>query len=348
MIDANAFGFRRAAAVCAAVAVTLLVGVPTSTAGGDESLDSVLGEIEWGDSKETVLEKLKSEMLAELRQNDEFERDRVKLQEARKRMMDKLDRIKQSYTELDGDTGYDVSVISGEFTPNNNEALLKINDEAAQRFFFFADGRVYKMVVAYRESYLEGVSFKSFIGQVSNKYGGPDDTSSREIGGENKLATATWKSRGTLLEAKNKREIFGTLAMVFSDRQRVEKMAQKEGAFGGSEKGDDSVSNRVEALKKDSGADENENVVDSMVGEEVEVDISTRQENVSEQGPAGQSERAVQDDEQQESEKQAESSTSSSGGSSSGQDDQEEDRDFSNLSADEKQESGDDDELIVY
>jgi hypothetical protein len=329
-----------------------------SVATANQSLDEVLGEIEWSDTRDEVLEKLKSQMFESMRQRADVQHNRVKLQEIRKRMVDKFEEIENSHTELEGEkTGYEVSVISGEYTKNNNESVLTVEDDAAQRYYFFVDGRFYKMVVAYRQSYLDGISFEGFIGQVSRKYGEPKNTTRREIAGEQTLARATWKGSKTLLHAKNKRELFGTFAMVFSDRQRIEKMKANDETIGGSDKNEAQVSDRVESLKEASGKDKNAEVVDGMLSDDVELDISHEQEgkDLDEQGPAGD---ASKTDEEGKEEKQASKQTGdSTGGDSTGssdqssEDDREEDRDFSNISSEsEKKDDSDkeDDELIIY
>jgi hypothetical protein len=339
-----------------AIVLSVLTGVPSVATAG-ESLDEVLGEIEWGDTKDDVLEKLKSQMFESMRERADVQHNRVKLQEIRKRMVDKFEGIKESYTKLEGEkTGYEVSVISGEYTKNNNEAVLTVEDDAAQRYYFFADGQFYKMLVAYRQSYLDGISFEGFIGQVSGKYGEPKDTTRREIAGEETLARATWKDSTTQLQAKNKREMFGTFAMVFADRQRVEKMKANNEAFGGSDKGGTEVSERVESLKEDSGKDKNAEVVDGMLEDEVEVDISREKagEDLDEQGPTGDASKTEEEKKEEKKEqKQASKETGGSAGSSdqSSEDDSEEERDFSDISSEsEKKDESDkeDDELIIY
>ena len=196
---------RTVASVATLIAVCFLLFPATGFAEkGKKDLDAVLGEIDWGDSRATVLKKMKQQMFAKLRKNKELRHDRVKMQQARKRMVEKYKRIKETYTPLSGDrTGYEVSVIAGEYTKNNGEALLKINDRVAQRFFLFLDGEFYKMVVAYRESYLNDVGIKAFVGQVAKKYGQPDGTDYGKVAGEKTLVEATWKDPTTILKAKN-------------------------------------------------------------------------------------------------------------------------------------------------
>ena len=336
-----------------ALCLSLGLAVPAAEAGkSGKDLNHVLGEIEWGDSKDQVLKKLKAKMLKKLRQRKDLRHDRVKMQRAHRRLNDEFEEIKASYQELEGKkTGYEVSVIADEYTKNNSESLLKINDNVAQRFFFFIDGSFYKMVVAYKQHYLENVGFKAFIGQVSKKYGKPDETDYAEIGGEETLALAKWKDGRTILRVKNEQEFFGTYAMAFSDRKLVERMSKKGEAFGGSDKNkeDGGVSSRVESLKSDTAEDESEDVVNGMLGESVEVDLGTKEDKLEDQGPTGKSKEKREEEKQEEvAEKESDSSGSSGGGSSSSSEEEEDkDRDFSNISTD-SEEKEEDDELIIY
>lgn len=252
-------------------------GAPGELRAASTQLSDTLGDIEWGDSRDEVLQTLKRRMLDALKERPDLKHDRVKMQEARKRALDRHDRIADSYEKLEGNkTGYEVSVIAGEFTKNNGESLLRVNDNMAQRFYFFVDGALYKKVVAYKQSAIEGVAFRPFIKRVAEKYGRPIEANSRTIDGEKQLHNVRWADDDTLLRVEDAREFFGTFKMVYSDRNKVESLRAAEGAFGGSEKSDQEVSARVQDLTDDSepATGDEENVVDSMIGESVEVDLS--------------------------------------------------------------------------
>ena len=252
-------------------------GAPGEVRAASTQLSDTLGDIEWGDSRDEVLQKLKRRMLDALKERPDLKHDRVKMQEARKRALDRHERIVESFERLEGNkTGYEVSVIAGEFTKNNGESLLRVNDKMAQRFYFFVDGALYKKVVAYKQSAIEGVDFRPFIKKVAAKYGRPTEANSRTIDGEKQLHNVRWADGDTLLRVEDAREFFGTFKMVYSDRNTVESLRAAEGAFGGSEKSDQEVSARVQDLTDDSepATGDEENVVDSMIGESVEVDLS--------------------------------------------------------------------------
>ncbi len=229
-------------------------------------LADVLGEIKWGDSKEDVLKKMKSSMKKGLIQK-KGSRDMVALQRKRKAIMDRHAKAKKSYKPLSGDdTGYEVSVISDEFSSNNGEAFLQIKDKVAKRFFFFIDGRLYKLVVAYNSSYLKRTGFSSFVASSAQKYGRPAKAEYSEINGKDRLSLVRWVDRGTQLDIKNKRELFATYTMSFADRQVLKRFKKSKRNFGGNNKDEDELSSSVKSLMADSKGSANHDIVDGMTG----------------------------------------------------------------------------------
>lgn len=248
----------------------LLLAAPALAAKND--LSSPLGEIEWGDGKKEVVKKVKKQMLSKLRERDELRRDRVLMQRERKRIVDDVARLEKSYEKLGANSDYRVSVISDEFRKDGGQAMMTIKDRVANRYYFFNDGKLYKMVVAYNQSYLKDVDFETFVVQTAKKYGKPDDTEYGDIGDEEALVKAIWKDGKTILRVDNKREFFGTFTMAFVDQRTVErnkKLAQVERDDGDSDK----VSKRVESLTDISKTDADNDVVDSIVGDS-EIDLN--------------------------------------------------------------------------
>lgn len=325
-----------------------------SSAWAVTDLEDVLGEIQWGDSKSTVLEKLKTKKVDEIRSKRKYRNNRVAMQKARQRAIKDVEQTQKSYQKLEGEkTGYEVSVIAGEFTRNNNEAVMRDQDEKAQKYYFFHDGAFYKLLVAYKQEYVHDIPFDRFVKSVAQKYGNPDDV---EKNGAGELAAASWKGRKTTLRVENQMQFFGNYVMVFADRQKVERMKKKGKKLGGRKKDADQISDRIQKVKQGSDEDPNENVVDDMVGEDVEVDFG-RDKSLEEERPDSEQEEfadkesKTEDDDGEEEEKggdgeqdqaeQASASQPSSGSSGGGQE--------SSSSSDGggEEESGDDD-LVIY
>ena len=285
---------RRMAAMATGLIVLSLMLVPQMAFA---DIGDVLGEIEWGDDRDEVIEKLRTAKLAELREDSSLRRDQSAMQTARQRTLDRVRGIEDSYTELQGEsTDYDVSVIAGEFTSDNNESFLRVRDDVAQRYYFFLEGEFYKLVVAYDHDYVANVGFETFVDQTRQEYGSPTSTERGRVGGHEDMLQAVWTDGNYKLSVDNKRAQFGTFTMTFSDRQRVEELERQGETFGGNdvEEVDTGVSQRVEAVTGPSDEARNENVVGEMVGgDELDVDFSTDEDEKREEEEAEREETAA-------------------------------------------------------
>ncbi len=320
----------------ATLLLALFVSVPAFA--GEGGLAAPLGEIEWGDSKDEVLDKIKDQMLDELRKRDDLRRDRVAMQRARKRVIDKHRDVAESYEKLDDNSGYEVSVIANEFNKNNGESMLRVKDRVASRYYFFVDGGFYKFVVAYNQDYLKDVGFESFIVQTAKKYGRPDDTAYGDIGGEEELKVARWMDKDTVLRVENKKEFFGTFKMVFADRNVLERMNAIEKTLTAESSGDEGISSEVEGLKDGPVEDQNANVVDGLVGD---VDVELNKGRPKDDQVRHDQEKATSGSEEVASKEKSKSKSKKKSKSKSKK---KKDRDFSDLGSD----SGGGDDLIIY
>ena len=242
-----------------------------------ESIEKALGEVKWGASEKELLDILKAQLFEEVEKDEKLKKDALLKQQARKNAMDRYAVIEKSKVELKGNrTGFEVSVVADEFTPNVGESLVHVRDKVAQRYYFFMHGRLYKMVVAYDKEYLKGVEFGPFAAQTAQRYGRPVSTDYGDVFGEEELITVTWQDERSSLSVHNKREFFSTFTMVFSDRARVDELTKRGLSFGGKgkkEKKQAEVSNEVAMLTRDVEKDRNSRVVDDMVGS-VDIDLN--------------------------------------------------------------------------
>jgi hypothetical protein len=189
------------------------------------------------------------------------------MQQARTQVLDEIKQVEDSYKRLQGDrTGFEVSVIAGEFTPNNGESVLRVRDQVAQRFYFFLDGSLYKLVVAYNPDYVRNIGFEAFVSQAARRYGRPEATDYGTIRGEEALVLARWQDGHSELRVENKQEFFATFTMAFSDLSTLQRLQAANRNFGGSDSRQTDVSSTVQQLTEFSVVDRNANIVDSIVG----------------------------------------------------------------------------------
>lgn len=230
------------------------------------ALNEVLGEIKWGDSKQDVIKKIKDKEMATLREDKKITSDAILMQKERKDLLERIATAEKSYARLEGETGYEVSVIADEFSTNNGESFFRMKDKVAQRFYFFIDGKFYKLVVAYNASYVQGIPFESFVGSSVKKYGRPAVAEYDTIRQKEQLALVVWEDPETTLSVKNKKELFDTYTMVFTDRQTVKRLEATNRKFGGAGKEEEEVSATVKALTEEGDYAANANVLDGLVG----------------------------------------------------------------------------------
>ncbi len=238
----------------------------------NSGLDAVLRGLEWNSSSKAVLSHFKKQKQEEFKEISAGERDTLKKETLRKRKMAEFERIEESFKKLSGSgrTGYEVSVIAGEFEKNNGESLLVAQDDYSQKYFLFADDKFWKLIIAYHSDYIQGIGFEAFIEQVSRKYGEPNETEyDRE-----ELARAVWRDEATELRIENKSEFFGTFTMVFSDLKTAERLKHVRKAYTKNPRDEASVSNLVDDIQEDDSFAVNDDIVDSITGDRTEVDLS--------------------------------------------------------------------------
>lgn len=241
-----------------------------------QGLAAVLGDISWGERKDEVIQKMRNAMLAKLREDPKLRSDRTLMQQEHRGVLERVKAIEDSYIELKGQrSGFEVSVITGEFVQNNGEALLRVRDDVAQRFYFFIDGQFYRMVVAYNPDYLAKVGFEAFVLQTARRYGKPAATEYGSVRGEEELVRAVWNDGVSELRVENKKEFFATFTMTFTDARMLKRLESSKRLVGkGSQNQRDAeVSALVQGLSDSAATDRNERVVDHLVGN-VSVDLS--------------------------------------------------------------------------
>lgn len=252
-----------------------LVSNATAKPRSGSELAAVLGDVKWGDSKDEVLKKMKSQLMDEARKDEKIKRDPILLQKARKKALERYAEAEKSYKRLEGDnTGYEVSVIADEFSSNNGESFIRVKDKVAQRFYFFVDGAFYKLVVAYNGSYLRGTDFETFVATSARKYGRPTSAEYDDIRGEEQLALVTWEDPETALSVKNKKELFDTYTMAFTDRQTLKRLEASKRRVGGNDKDEAELSSAVQDLMVSSDVDTNRGVVDDLSGGKTNIDFN--------------------------------------------------------------------------
>lgn len=192
-----------------------------NTPAAASPLEADLGKLKWGMSIEEVksayydrLEAIYKEKLKGVR--DTYKADQILAQKKQEKKA-----FEDSYKKFDtaSDVGrFGVSIVGQDIKAGFGESMLIIKDEKTQRFLFFADGKFYKLFVAYEEDYLGDLSFEDFVAKIAEKHGKPKKQHALEIKpGESQYFAAEWSDKTANLWVEDKRSLYGSVILVYTD-----------------------------------------------------------------------------------------------------------------------------------
>ena len=199
--------------------VTVAHGQPTSPDGKapavekPSKLSSILGKLNWGASGADTLGYIRDD-IDNRYQSQLAKADPIQIDTILKRKNKEFNVVKESAVRFDGQrTGYETSFVQTEVLPRNNESLLKIDDLAAQRYFFFRDDGLWKIVVVYNSSRAD--SFAGFVSQIRKKYGKPKKVGWERIDGRKEMTSARWEDHKTRIVAEDMSGFYSAFVMRF-------------------------------------------------------------------------------------------------------------------------------------
>ncbi|HLU68237.1 MAG TPA: hypothetical protein VKZ63_18260 [Kofleriaceae bacterium] len=190
-----------------------------------KALSDLMGPYKFGMTKKQILGILSSQINAKYKDKiagttDVYQQDKLRRQRAAE-----LNRIKKSYVEFKGKkTGWDVSIIDDQFAHNTDESMMvhwENSPEGAdqRRFFFFHDGRLYKMFIALNTSKLKDSQrkFSFFQSLMESRYGKGSIVKARGLDGTEQPVGIEWNSRTHHVTALDKLQFYGAFCLVVAD-----------------------------------------------------------------------------------------------------------------------------------
>lgn len=178
-------------------------------------LAELYGGFKFGMSKDDVLKVLQKQIDERFEEKIKSTEDITKKDKLRSEKKRELTDVTKSYVEFNGKNvgGWDVSIIEGEFAHKTNEAMLdrweNKDGKNQRRFFFFADGKLWKMAISVDVSILpeDKRNFETFSQVMTSKYG-PGDVE----GG-----TITWYSDEFEVRAVDKLKSYTALILAIEE-----------------------------------------------------------------------------------------------------------------------------------
>ena len=200
--------------------------VPPVSAEAKKKLALNMQSYKFGMTKEEVIANLTKSINEQYEEKIKATTDMMTQDRLRKDRKAEITRIEKTYLAFDGKKGgWDVSIVEEEFAHNTGESMLekweKEDGKNNRRFFFFHEGKLYKMFIQLDVSILpeDKRNFETFKGVMTSQYGAGDVEADR----------ITWKTSEFEVRAIDKLKAYGAVALVIEDpRVKKELVAIRE------------------------------------------------------------------------------------------------------------------------
>jgi len=191
-----------------------------------EALGELMGAFKFGMTKDDVLKVLAKQISDRYEEKVKETTDVYSQDKLRRDKKKEVARIKKSFTKFAGKkTGWDVSIVDDQFAHGSDESMMVYWENEAgsgkdqRRFFFFHDGRLYKMFIALNSSMLKGEqkNFAYFQNIMSARYGDGTTRYETDRNGVETPAALAWKTSKFRVEALDRLSFYGSFVLVISD-----------------------------------------------------------------------------------------------------------------------------------
>ena len=259
---------KKAAAKPAVAALKVTTGEHAS------ELAKLMGDYKFGMTNSQILGVLARQI------NETFE-EKIKattdvyVQDKLRRTRDtELARIKKSYVKFTGvKGGWDVSIIDDQFAHNSDESMLVHWENQGgmdqRRFFFFRDGKLYKMFIALNSKNLkpEQKSFDFFKGLMEAKYGAGKVVMSKDLDGVERPMAIEWRTSKHHVVALDKLNFYGSFCLSIADPTVEKELLAVRAANAKTKTSNTAMKSVVSSDDKDDtpGLDDNKAAVDAVL-----------------------------------------------------------------------------------
>ena len=184
--------------------------------------------------------------------------------------------MEKGYIEFQGQrTGYEISILQNDFIHQDQESMLKVDEDGKQRYYFFKGNQLWKIIVSH-PSYTMS-SFAGFVRVIRRKMGKPFDLEVVGKGKNKTILSASWKDKDSSLIVEDQSDRYQkyTLKYVAMGRgESIEEHVRKTQAEQAKNKPKKRL-NQINIFEED---DDDSNVVDKITGSESTVDLEKKYE----------------------------------------------------------------------
>jgi hypothetical protein len=191
------------------------------------AIGPALGDLRWGMTRDEVYNHFVNKIREDYRPRLAKATGAIEEDRLRAELNDKVRAIRDSYVRFDGRaTGWDVSFLRDEYTHRNSEAMLAINDENSQNFYFFINGRLWKWFKAFNADVFAGQTFDQFAQAVQTRFGQARERNGALIEGGDERHWLEWQDDTSRLRAIDLTRFYGFYCLVFEEKATVGRLAE--------------------------------------------------------------------------------------------------------------------------
>jgi hypothetical protein len=237
-----------------------------------KAIGKLLGKFKWGLSSGKVVGMLEKEIRAEFDPKIRKEKDPIAQDKLRREMKGALVKLKKNHVKFTGKRSpWDVSLVENEFAHKNNESMVVRWGKRDRRFFFFHQGRLWKMYIAFNAELFRGKTFGDFTRMMQRRFGEAEAKWKLDVKGDSVMSHLEWPVAGnTVLIALDETAFYGNFCLVLTDKARAAQV--REGRKINSPKRNyadplvSAVAKKKGSSSSSGGSDPNADIIDQITG----------------------------------------------------------------------------------
>jgi hypothetical protein len=202
-----------------------------------KAVADLMGPYKWGMTVDEVVGVVQKEVAARVQPQIEKTSDPFQQNKLRNSIKEEAAAFKKTLYKFEGQRSpWDVSIIASEYTHRTGESMLIHAEKDAasgkdqQKFFFFADGKLWKMFIVFNMSAYKDKTFEDFKKGMEIRYGKFASDMRVSEDGE-RIAYVYWRSGTTFLRALDMMQFYGNFCLALSDDRVEQQLAVKRAAL---------------------------------------------------------------------------------------------------------------------
>jgi hypothetical protein len=208
------------ATLVASVFLLGTAGTAAAESAQDKAFTQLRGAYSFGMTKDEVVKVLKKQVYERFGPQIQATRDIALQDKLRRKRKREIRRIEKSFVQFTGKkTGWDVSIIDDQFRHGTDESMMvyweNYQGKNQRRFFFFHDGRLYKMFIALNTDAMGGAgkTFAHYQGILEKRFGGGKVGFRTDKDGTEWPSYIEWKSKKYKVRALDKLSFYGAFCI---------------------------------------------------------------------------------------------------------------------------------------